>query len=167
MRTLRNGSRKDPRHIVTHSHNISSVSICSSFFHLFSFFTFFSFNVSSFCSSFLFFHFFQFFRFVSAWFPPPSLGGVAVFPSLVWWCCFPSPPLGGAAFLVSFCLSHTPSIMCCTAHLQCVKNRVAHTTQRRYTAIMVAERCGVLFLFLVCGALATERVSCLFSGDRD
>ena len=38
----------------------------------------------------------------AAWSPPP-FGGVAVFPSPVWWCCFPSPPLGGAAFSHVFC----------------------------------------------------------------
>ena len=35
----------------------------------------------------------------AAWSLPSFLwGGVAVFPSPVWWCCLPSPPLGGAAF---------------------------------------------------------------------
>ena len=38
----------------------------------------------------------------AAWSPPP-FGGVAVFPFPVWWCCLPSPPLGGTALSPVFC----------------------------------------------------------------
>ena len=36
----------------------------------------------------------------AAWFLPSS-GGAVVFPSPVWWCCLPSPPLGSGACLLS------------------------------------------------------------------
>ena len=39
----------------------------------------------------------------AAWFPPPSLGGVAVFPSPVSWCFLPSPPPGWSCFYPLFC----------------------------------------------------------------
>ena len=34
---------------------------------------------------------------------PPPFGGVAVFPSPVWWCCLPSPPFDGTASSPVFC----------------------------------------------------------------